>query len=82
MESGSLQVPGDGRELVVSLATAYKVRAEDGRRVEAVNISPFINNLPFGELLCFITDCPKGASTSFGHVFLLPRRHSMQMKDH
>jgi predicted ABC-class ATPase len=42
------QVPGDGRELVVADLAAVKVRAEDGRRVEGVNISPFINNLPHG----------------------------------
>ena len=34
-----------------------KIRAEDGRRVEAVDISPFISNLPYGKavlasLLC------------------------------
>ncbi|HHW55585.1 MAG: ABC-ATPase domain-containing protein [bacterium] len=39
-------IPGDGRELVVTLSTAVKIRAEDGRRVEKVDISPFINNLP------------------------------------
>ncbi|MDR7402960.1 MAG: ABC-ATPase domain-containing protein, partial [Armatimonadota bacterium] len=42
-------VPGDGRELVVTLPGAVKIRAEDGRRVEKVDISPFITNLPFGQ---------------------------------
>eukprot|EP00884_Botryococcus_braunii_P022518 jgi/Botrbrau1/8950/Bobra.0148s0063.1 len=42
------KVPGDGRELVVADPCAVKVRAEDGRNVEGVDISPFINNLPFG----------------------------------
>lgn len=42
------QVPGDGRELVATDPSAVKVRAEDGRNVEGVDISPFINNLPFG----------------------------------
>ncbi len=41
--------PGDGREGVVTNQEAFKIRAEDGRRVEKVNISPFINNLPFGQ---------------------------------
>jgi predicted ABC-class ATPase len=41
-------VPGDGRELVVSLYETVKIRAEDGRSVVGVDISPFINNLPFG----------------------------------
>ena len=44
-----LQVPGDGRELVATDASAVKIRAEDGRAVQAVDISPFIKNLPFGE---------------------------------
>lgn len=39
-------VPGDGRELVVTRADAVTIRAEDGRRVEQVDISPFINGVP------------------------------------
>ncbi|EEG76968.1 ABC-ATPase domain-containing protein [Dethiobacter alkaliphilus] len=42
-------VAGDGREYVISDETACKIRAEDGRRVEKVNISPFIANLPLGK---------------------------------
>jgi len=41
-------IPGDGREFVVANRNAVKIRAEDGRRVEKVDISPFIANLPFG----------------------------------
>ena len=40
--------PGDGRELVVTDPGALKVRAEDGRRVAGVDISPFIGELPGG----------------------------------
>lgn len=39
--------PGDGREWVITVADAVKIRAEDGRNVEKVNITPFIDNLPF-----------------------------------
>ncbi len=39
-------IPGDGRELVVSLKDSFKIKAEEGRPVEGTNISPFINNLP------------------------------------
>jgi len=39
-------LPGDGREFVASNPQAVKIRAEDGRFVEKVNITPFINNLP------------------------------------
>ena len=42
-------LPGDGREYVVTVASACKVRAEDGRSVEKVDISPFISNLPTGQ---------------------------------
>jgi len=41
-------IPGDGREFVSSVNTAVKIRAEDGRSVACVDISPFINNLPQG----------------------------------
>ncbi len=41
-------VAGDGRELVVTDAAAVKVRAEDGRSVAGVDISPFIDGLPGG----------------------------------
>lgn len=47
--------PGDGRELVVTDPTAFKIRAEDGRNVVGTDISPFINNLPG----------PNGSTTSF-----------------
>ncbi len=39
-------IPGDGREFVITDPDAVKIRAEDGRRVAGVDISPFINNLP------------------------------------
>ncbi len=41
-------IPGDGREYCVSDASLVKVRAEDGRRVEAVDIGAFIGDLPGG----------------------------------
>jgi predicted ABC-class ATPase len=39
--------PGDGRERVVSRDDCAKIRAEDGRSVAGVNISSFIDGLPF-----------------------------------
>ncbi|MFZ5597418.1 MAG: ABC-ATPase domain-containing protein [Bacillota bacterium] len=42
-------VPGDGRELVITDGSAVKIRSEDGRRVENVDIGGFISNLPFGQ---------------------------------
>ncbi len=42
-------IPGDGREKVVSNETAVKIRSEDGRVISKVNISPFIDHLPFAQ---------------------------------
>lgn len=42
-------VPGDGREFVVTEPSAMKIRAEDGRAVQKVDITPFINALPYGK---------------------------------
>ncbi len=41
-------VPGDGREQVVAHPDTVKLRAEDGRCVTRVDISPAINHLPRG----------------------------------
>jgi predicted ABC-class ATPase len=41
--------PDDGRERVVTVSDAVKIRAEDGRSVQGVDISPFIDGLPMGE---------------------------------
>jgi len=65
LESGIYNhVPGDGREFVVTDHTAVKIRAEDGRRIERVDISPFINNLPFGQdTKEFSTDDASGSTS-------------------
>jgi len=42
-------IPGDGRERVVTIANACKIRAEDRRAITGVNISPFVDNLPQGK---------------------------------
>lgn len=62
-------IPGDGRERVVSLPKAIKIRAEDGRRVEGVNISPFINNLPLGkDTEFFCTDEASGSTSQAANI--------------
>lgn len=40
------KIPGDGRELAVTDPGAVTIRAEDGRPVSGVDISPFISSLP------------------------------------
>ena len=39
-------VSGDGRELIATQPTAVKIRAEDGRASQPINISGFMDNLP------------------------------------
>lgn len=40
------KIPGDGREFTVTDPGAVTIRAEDGRPVSGVDISPFISSLP------------------------------------
>ncbi len=61
--------PGDGRERVVADATAVKIRAEDGRSVVGVDISPFINNLPFGQdTRAFTTENASGSTSQAANI--------------
>lgn len=39
-------IAGDGREFVITDASAFKIRAEDGRCIKHTDISLFIHNLP------------------------------------
>jgi len=62
-------IPGDGREFVVTDPAAVKIRAEDGRAVEKVNISPFINNLPFGKNTApFSTENASGSTSQAANI--------------
>lgn len=62
-------IPGDGRELVVTVPDAVKIRAEDGRRVEKVDISPFINNLPYGQTTeAFSTEEASGSTSQAANI--------------
>jgi predicted ABC-class ATPase len=57
-------IPGDGRELVVATPGAVKIRAEDGRAVHAVDISPFISHLPGGHgTESFSTELASGSTS-------------------
>ncbi len=62
-------VPGDGREYVVTLPGAVKIRAEDGRGIHAVDISPFITNLPRGvDTHHFSTDNASGSTSQAANI--------------
>lgn len=57
-------VAGDGREWVVTRPDAVSIRAEDGRSVTGVDISPFISNLPSGETTESFSTSNASGSTS------------------
>ncbi|WP_404451599.1 ABC-ATPase domain-containing protein [Virgibacillus necropolis] len=54
----------DGREYVLTDPKAVKIRAEDGRGITGVNISPFIANLPHKQSTEFFTTENASGSTS------------------
>lgn len=57
-------IPDDGRERVVTVADAVKIRAEDGRSVAGVDISPFIRCLPQGRSTTSFSTTNASGSTS------------------
>jgi predicted ABC-class ATPase len=62
-------IPGDGREYVVTHPSAVKIRAEDGRSVEKVDISPFINHLPQGkDTVRFSTENASGSTSQAANI--------------
>ncbi len=62
-------IPGDGREKVVSNDTAVKIRSEDGRVISNVNISPFIDRLPFGRnTRNFTTENASGSTSQAANI--------------
>lgn len=62
-------IKGDGREYVITVNDAVKIRAEDGRRIEKVDISPFINNLPYGrDTSRFSTDDASGSTSQATNI--------------
>jgi predicted ABC-class ATPase len=61
--------PGDGRELVVTDPGAVKIRAEDGRPVVGVDISPFISSLPGGfDTRAFSTQDASGSTSQAANI--------------
>ena len=57
-------IPGDGRELVVSDPSCFKLQAEDGRAIAGVDIRAFIQNLPGGKDCSFFTTTNASGSSS------------------
>jgi predicted ABC-class ATPase len=62
-------VPGDGREGVVSIPEAVKIRAEDGRRVEACDVSAFVGPLPGGrDTRAFSSESASGSTSQAANL--------------
>jgi predicted ABC-class ATPase len=57
-------IKGDGREYVITDASAVKLRAEDGRSIQNTDISMFIRNLPNGkDTVSFSTEDASGSTS-------------------
>lgn len=62
-------IPGDGREWVVTRRDAVKIRAEEGRRIADVDISPFIRNLPSGKATTrFFSEDASGSTSQAANI--------------
>ena len=62
-------IEGDGREYVITSETAAKIRAEDGRAVSHIDISPFISNLPNEKnTVDFSTEDASGSTSQAANV--------------
>lgn len=62
-------IAGDGREYVITDASAVKIRAEDGRSIKKTDISMFINDLPNGkETKGFYTEDASGSTSQAANV--------------
>jgi len=62
-------IPGDGRECVATRPDAMMIRAEDRRRVEGVDISPFIRDLPSGASTAdFRTESASGSTSQAANI--------------
>lgn len=62
-------IEGDGREYIAARDTAVKIKAENGRNVEKVDISPFISNLPAGQdTVRFSTENASGSTSQAANI--------------
>lgn len=62
-------IPGDGRELVITDPSAVTIRAEDGRGIQGVDLSPFIHDLPLGrDTRAFCTDNASGSTSQAANI--------------
>lgn len=62
-------IKGDGREYVITQSDATKIRAEDGRSVQGVDISQFINHLPQKkDTKCFVSENASGSTSQAANV--------------
>jgi predicted ABC-class ATPase len=62
-------IPGDGRELAVTVQNTQKIRACDGRNIEQTDISSFINNLPLKkDTTAFSTENASGSTSQAANI--------------
>ena len=77
------KIPGDGREFVIVDEATVKIRAEDGRKVEQVDISSFINNLPMGkDTACFSSFDASGSTSQASNIIEVSHLSSLYIDNY
>jgi predicted ABC-class ATPase len=61
-------INGDGREYVITDASAMKISAEDGRSIRNLNISAFIQWIPGNNTKSFTTDHASGSTSQAANI--------------
>ncbi len=62
-------IPSDGREYCVTIPNAIKIKAEEGRNINNVNISYFINNIPgYTDTTNFSTQNASGSTSQAASI--------------
>ncbi len=62
------RLPGDGREFVITDASALQTYAEDGRPISNLDLSPFFHHLPGGAVANFSTDHASGSVSQAANI--------------
>ncbi len=62
-------IPGDGRELVITNSNCMQIKAEEGRAISGVDLRPLIQNIPGKEdTSCFNTQDASGSTSQAASI--------------
>lgn len=61
-------IPGDGREYCVTQTNSCKIVAEEGRNINALDISPFMRHINNNQTTCFTTAHASGSTSQAANI--------------